>query len=646
MNYIFGANGVVESEMDDFQLYREYRSLDWEISVSCLVGFFSALACALLAVDYFGFELGNAEQAYFVLTALICLMAAFMAFASQAVETGNLPGKKQRAHFDQYSEDYQATDPKLLPYRHFTGFGAFVFLVFLTFVISAAAFGHFNNQQFKIPEWFGLVIIGVVCLGLVSLIGAPRLTDFSLFNSIYSLAKRGTSFLDPLGRTLSRLDSWLVFIVAPTVGATLNTWAKRYFIMFGHLGAASIFAWYGPPLIALACVSWAIVAAIAVSRRWSWIESDRDTVLRANETERSHSLRVGTKQDLRDEALLGLLFLVLILPLGMRQIHILGHYAVFDDPKSMHDNYFAWMGFYGVELTKALPFIDWSDIYGATGSTNIASTKPIAMHSVFGARVLIDLVFLAAIIQAISISVSLAKHKKKFLAQEFSKLDPRIEKTEFAKLAVKQLKDGSWEFRDDLNGFLHYDSNRLSFLRLKTKDSKSKRDQKVLASVVEIFRLSNTKFEPLGEKLLEAAFARVPNEDQLLDILNQLSELKIVELDDLIEARRALSGKAGVEAARQRIVDMMIHDIKVSNERADALSEVISGEYMDSLRTVRVIVLMEIGRNAAMAKRAASQLQTIAASDPSKVLKKKASSILQQYGLPILAKSPPQEAAA
>ena len=39
---------------------------------------------------------------------------------------------------------------------------------------------------------------------------------------------------------------------------------------------------------------------------------------------------------------------------------------------------------------RALPFVDWADIYGASGQARIHVNSAIAMHAVFTARVVID----------------------------------------------------------------------------------------------------------------------------------------------------------------------------------------------------------------------------------------------------------------
>src|SRR5690606_8708654 len=137
---------------------------------------------------------------------------------------------------------------------------------------------------------------------------------------------------------------------------------------------------------------------------------------------------------------------------GMRQFYLATQSNVVFLTSGAEDDPSAWLGFFGVELLKALPFIDWAEVYGAEGLTRIEANSPLALHAVFAARVLIDLVFIGALVQAISISVSLSRQKRQFLLnQGVHVLDPRIEKFEIAKLA--KLRHGQWEYSEEISQF-------------------------------------------------------------------------------------------------------------------------------------------------------------------------------------------------
>ena len=328
---------------------------------------------------------------------------------------------------------------------------------------------------------------------------------------------------------MSIVDSWLVYSVAPAVGCTLKNTFARYIVFTLHLAAATAFAWYCGPPFGLLGTSWAVLAAIAVARRWAWTETEREKLMR-DPTLRQSELRVGTDQDLRDEALWGLILLVVVMPVGMRQFYMAtGVPDTFLLSGSIRDDPFAWLGLFGVELLKALPFVDWADIYGAHGNTRISANSPLALHAIFAARVLIDLVFIGALIQAISISVALSRHKRQFLMnQDVHVLDDRIEKAEIARLARR--KNGKWEYRTEIEQFTHYDSQRLSRLRLSAR-----KDTRLHGALLRLFELKNLRFDPPGEQLVDIAKDAKPDRKALEAALKLVEEEAHYDLDYLSE---------------------------------------------------------------------------------------------------------------
>lgn len=621
----FGPNGVLLSELDDFQLLNEHGRKDFEVVVMALLGLLGSLL-----VSYCIGQIDTLSS--HVLTFQICLLvtgalslcSSFVFFGVQAGSAG------------QFSINWRAIqkhDADILPHRHISGFGAVIVVALLSFVLSAAFLGQRLHPNFKIPEIAGVWIIVGLCLAFGILIVSPRLTDFSLLSRIWIFVQRTTFGLSTIGRLLSFLDSILVYVVAPTVGASQTTWQRRYSILGGHLVGASVFAWFSSAPVGLVGILWALLATISMARRWSWIEVERDVLLREPDTP-PEKIRLSLDGDLRDEALFGLLFMIFVLPIGMRQLHLWNDSALFSVDAVAQDSLRSWLGFFGVELVKALPFIDWSDIYGATGQTSIRTTVPAAMHTVFVARVIVDLVFLSSLLQAISISVSLSKHKKRFFDgdDKLTVLDPRIEKIELEKLAFKN-KSGDWEVRTgEIKKFARYDTTRLSVLRIK-----SKKGSKLNFVVGEILG-PGIKNAPLGERLFEIASRRNPNVNKLQSTLRSMRELGDFPLEYLSDTRKALNWKGGVEALRLEVVRTIINDVPAKSdvkarERADVLSSVIAGEDLDSLAPVRALVINEIGKNKRMATLALKSLVVVATSDKASSLKKRAASIIEKYDL-------------
>ena len=136
------------------------------------------------------------------------------------------------------------------------------------------------------------------------------------------------------------------------------------------------------------------------------------------------------------------------------------------------------------------------------------------MHVLLLARAMIDLVFLSALVQAIAISVSLSRNRRDFLAERpgIDRLDERIEQAELTKLAY--LQNGEFKFRPEIQNFLHYNTKRLSILR-----SRAKEGSRLLAVIVEIFRISQKRYYPPIEQLLEVTARKKVNQGELNSVL-------------------------------------------------------------------------------------------------------------------------------
>jgi uncharacterized membrane protein len=477
----FGANGVrLDLIEDDYQLERENRRVDEELCFLALLGFHGCLAMlAWTAIAFSNVSEMPALQIGLAVAAAFFLIGSFVGFSIEEKKR-RAPSVKER-------------------FEHITGFGAFVGLVLLAVILTAATLGQINYPNFVVPEEFGIAATFALAIGFILIALAPKMVDMSILGGAVRVLRLVTLPLTPIGRLMSIVDAWLVYSVAPSVGCTLKGTLARYSVLTLHLTSATILAWVCPPPFGLIGTIWAILVSVAVARRWAWIETERERLLQ-DPTLPQTQLRVSTEMDLRDEALWALILLSVVLPIGIRQFYLTTgvptsftlHGAVRDDP-------FAWFGFFGVELLKALPFVDWADIYGAHGLTRITTNGPLSLHAVFAARVLIDLVFIGALAQAISISIRLSRHRRRFLQNlDVHILDDRIEKSELARLARRQ--NGEWVFRQEIEQYVHYDSHRLSRLRMSTK-----KETRLHATLVKLFELKKLDFAPPGEQLIDIA---------------------------------------------------------------------------------------------------------------------------------------------
>lgn len=145
------------------------------------------------------------------------------------------------------------------------------------------------------------------------------------------------------------------------------------------------------PDLALGAIVAGLVTILAIVRRWSWIESDRDTFLieRGEREEGKGTLRVGFKEDLRDEALLALVCLFFLIPLGLgldlvQQTTSAAGAPAFafnaDEPMPSEPlaRFVTWLGYFGAELAKTVPFVDWSEVF------HVANGSPIEAESAAG----------------------------------------------------------------------------------------------------------------------------------------------------------------------------------------------------------------------------------------------------------------------
>lgn len=616
----FAENGIDVSGLDDYQTEELNRNKDLQACLISLLGMGGSLACFIWLSHSVKFD-AAASLYEGLLVAVFCifLVCGLIGFRIEAEEAEKLPSPHH----------------PVPPPEHITGLGAAVALLLIVFIASAAYLGQVNYPDFVIPEWAGQFAMLGLCAGFMLLVFATRISDLGPFYNLMNAMRVVTGPLDPAGRVLSRIDSWLVYIVAPLAGAGLKNGIARYAILIGQIGSACAFSWYAPPPFGLVGTLWALTIAISVSRRWSWIEGDRATKHQQPDIQQSQ-LKVGTSQDLRDEALFSLLFLMLILPLGMRQFHLsFPALHVFSVRGEGTEDFLAWTSFFGVELLKALPFLDWADIYDAHGVTRVQINGPAAMHVVFGARIILDLVFLAALVQAISISVSLAKHKRQFLEQKngVAYLDERIEQAELSKLALK--RSGEWVFRPELEKFLHYNPKQLGRLN---RYARTHRRPRLEAAVGEIIRKANLTINPPGEQLVDVAQERKPSTSDLRAALKLVIDEKDFDLGYLQAARLALRQKGGLETERTQIAQLIRNHVKPSAEREQVFADMLSGEDQDTIAPVRLIAVEALVRNYRQFEKGLDALKHAALHDRSGAVKKRASAFLKSIGVEVTSK--------
>jgi len=293
----------------------------------------------------------------------------------------------------------------------------------------------------------------------------------------------------------SLADYVLARPIAVLAGAAWRGWAKRYahFVTLMTLAVGAAIAaktgWLSPGVALVAIVA-GLFAVFAVVRRWSWIERDRDTFLieRGEREEGKGTLRIGFNEDLRDEALFALACLFFLIPLGLdlvQEITTASGAPAF----SFHDNepmpsepwsrFVTWLGYFGAELAKTVPFVDWSEVFHVANGSPIGAQTAFGSQLAFVLRAGLDLLFLAALLQAVQIATRLQEQRSAFENNRLPILEPFSERLELARVSEQLENFQCLELRASAQqailDFPRYDAARLQELidgTAETKDPK------------------------------------------------------------------------------------------------------------------------------------------------------------------------------
>ncbi|WP_148205909.1 MULTISPECIES: hypothetical protein [Hyphomonas] len=281
------------------------------------------------------------------------------------------------------------------------------------------------------------VTLGVIAL-FVAFIFLPHLVRYldQAGDKETGADKIATQGLNPIAlpaQAASYLDSVLVRLIAPLTGATQKgRGVPHSFVLLSIIPLTGLGFVLAPPF-GLVPIALGMLMVIALGRRWAWIEEDRETASRLLKTE-SPEIQVGFENDLKDEALLGYASLFLLVPLALHQTYGWQTTAFeITDASRASNLFFAWLSFFGAELAKAVPFVDWWEIYQVDLSPPIeaAADNPLGKHLTFAARAMVDLVIMAALLQAIGIWQRSRTQRKLYKAGQVDAFDPFLEEQFF-----------------------------------------------------------------------------------------------------------------------------------------------------------------------------------------------------------------------
>lgn len=378
------------------------------------------------------------------------------------------------------------------------------------------------------------------------------------------------------------------------------------------------------------------MVAISISRRWAWVEDDREIYMLNHRYSGTH-LRIGFAQDLRDEALLSFMSMFFLVPLALRQAHLwsvdLGS-PLFSVTADTSLNLLDWIGYYGTELAKAVPFVDWAEIYQVEGDAPIQAESAQARHVVFATRVLVDLVFLAALLQALSILARNAKQMALFEVGVMDRLDPFIEPREFRKLLRKD-DGGNWEANESaIASFQKYDPLRLAELSAPQHYPIS------IAAKALRRRDGSDDAARFHEQLLERAFQKKKDVDAIDEVLTAIRMTDcVIQHEEMDRVRIELNHRRPMNAVRETILRLLDASPE-SADRTAALKSALIGEssyaegrpedeVRDAVAPVRRIALAAFTKRAlARDADAIAIIDRVAASDPSGNLRREAKELL------------------
>ena len=283
---------------------------------------------------------------------------------------------------------------------------------------------------------------------------AWRLILLLLFSPILLVLAAIALFAWLCSKILSLLDIFLAQICARLAGATVGGlrifspeqrgWATllRYSIFaFWVVGGGMAVGYFAPPGLALIGIALGVLAIFGVIRRWGWVEADREAFLIARKYD-DRTMRVGFLEDLRDEALLGVACLFVLIPLALRQVYLM-------DPSPETGAFVIcgvdggapvlidWLGFFGVELLKAAPLVDWSEVFNVTNASPIKPNTELGAQMVFSLRAILDLLLLGSVVTAVQIATRLRDQAAAFENNLLPILDPFSEGRRLLRVGVR-----------------------------------------------------------------------------------------------------------------------------------------------------------------------------------------------------------------
>ncbi len=428
-----------------------------------------------------------------------------------------------------------------------------------------------GNASLNLSRTFGLALCAVVAAVFGAVVVMDHIQDWAVISQLTQilngLARPGTW----LAKFYGWIDSLLVHIGAGVVGMYHRTWTGRYFVLCALLGSLAFMGWFLPAPWGMIPLGLAFLLSVSVSRLWSWVEEDRSLAAMTNHSERA-PYKIGFREDYRDETLLGFIFIFALTPMAMKQMHD----GVFDGTLftvAGEPGFLDWMAFFGVELAKAVPIVDWAEIYGVNSSgLSISMEEAASRHAVFLARIMVDLVLIAALLQAFSISTRNRSQKRLYADRNIDRLDRFVEGRELAK-AIRHSRQENGSFlisklrNPALVDFRHYNIPRLQVLHSTSINPEVRTFIEALAGDQDRFTLEpaindvrNLANAGASGREILLAFQRAVEEDRYARELPDGTpgrEARLIDAEDLKDVLTALRGRSGIRDLKEMLIDRL-----------------------------------------------------------------------------------------
>lgn len=347
-----------------------------------------------------------------------------------------------------------------------------------TIVVIGITLGAFwFGGQPDFIENVGLFVTFIVLGIFIVIVFLDRIADIPAVRAMSQAFRWFARGFVPLAQFYNFIDEVLVRVGAQCVGMGHKTAIARYSVLIATMACLTALSFVLPADIALITATAAFMLSLSVSRLWAWVEEDRSLAI-LTRFNQSVVPKIGFSEDYRDEALLGFTFVLVLIPITLRHLTTGAIFGVNIFGETAPTEFLPWYKYFGIELAKSLPIVDWADIYldgVADRACSPVEEKNVPIgtfcptvagkHVTFAARAVVDLVLIAALLQALNVSSRNRQQKTLYAARQISRLDEILEGRELRR-AVER---GRVNWFNGAVDFRHYDEARLRELHTRTK---------------------------------------------------------------------------------------------------------------------------------------------------------------------------------